>query len=227
MQSYSVVLTQKKFITPKVIELRFEKPARFSFVSGEYIQIKVPDGAQSVFRAYSIASVPKDTELVFCIKIVNEGLATTYLSRLEKGDRLELRGPGGDFRWLAGAPGYWYVAASVGIAPLLSMIRHQLEDLKSSEPVYLLFGVRSEADIFWIDELDQLVKQFSQFSYSVTLSEPSADWRGLKGRVTDHLDRAPHAYHFYLCGAGGMVNDVRMLLQSLGVSPKQIQVELF
>lgn len=218
----SLKLAQKTFLSDKVVEFQFEKPAGFIFESGQFLQFKIPVGDSSVWRSYSIASPPSHPHLEFCIKLVDSGKASSHFQKMEPGDSVEVRGPEGMFVCKQNTETKYFIATGVGLAPIMSIIRHQM----AQEKINLLFGVRNEAGLFWEDRLALLKEKNPNFNFQITLSQPSSQWKGLKGRVTEHLTIDPPG-HYYICGRVEMVRDVRRLLIENGVNAKNIHFEIF
>ena len=119
--------------------------------------------------------------------------------------------------------------SGVEASDLYRASRDELENKKTDKEIRLLFGVRSEEDIFWIDRLEALKQLSPLFDYQVTLSQPKADggWSGLRGRVTEHLLHHLVSHKFYLCGSAAMVKDVRDVLLKNGIAGEQIHFEVF
>jgi len=120
------------------------------------------------------------------------------------------------------------VATGAGIAPIMSIINNQLDKKQNTQKIILLFGVRSQEDIFFVNYLEKLNK-YLNFSYQITLSRPdeNGEWTGLRGRVTDHIEGDFVGHQIYLCGNATMVKDVREILINKKVEPKQIHFEIF
>ena len=124
-----------------------------------------------------------------------------------------------------------------GVTPLRSMIRDALNHGDTS-PMTLLFGVRTEADRLYQDELDALAAQHLNLRVLYTLSRPSPTWTGLTGYVQTHVERlyreveaqapAGIATHVYACGLERMVGAVRDLLRkSMNVDRKRVHSERY
>lgn len=222
---YTVKISEKKEIAPDVIELRCEKPPGFDFDAGEFVRFVVHDEKKEVLRAYSICSAPNDDYLEFLIKLIDGGVASRMIRNISKGDTLSFEGPMGRFKCKDGASAHHFIATGVGIAPIMSMIKDQLGN-NEADPLHLLFGLRNERDIFWRERLDALQSKHPRFSYEITLSQPSDDWEGISGRVTEHLMIESDA-HYYLCGSGSMVKDVRNILLDKKVDAGHIHFEIF
>lgn len=224
---YKVKLIHKSLIAYNLLELRFEKPEHFLFKAGQFVQFFIPDGLESVLRSYSIASSPNEDYLEFCIKLVPEGKGARFFTKLGIGEDAQFQGPEGRFT----CEDYFgksklFVATGAGLAPIMSMLKAELNE--NNNVVQLIFGVRSEKDLFWVDRLENLKVFSSQFIFQTTLSQPGNTWRGARGRVTElvsSLDRKFDKY--YLCGSLEMVKDVRGILTKRGVEVRNVHLEIF
>lgn len=217
----------RKSIAEDMFELRFTKPQDFHFIAGQFIQLQIPEGDSFVLRSYSLSSTPDDEYIELCVKILPDGKASKYLLEMGEGSPITFQGPSGRFTCVDEAEGRYFVATGSGLAPIMGMIRDELP--KNGTEITLLFGVRSEDDVFWVDRLEELKKKYEFFSYHVTLSQPKPNggWAGLRGRVTDHLLHHLIKHHYYLCGGAPMVKDVRGQLLQNGIPSKRIRFEIF
>ncbi len=222
MNKKLIKLQEKKQLTKDIYQFIFSKPENFSFTAGQFIQFMIPDKDSYSARSYSIASIPSDDHLEFCIKILDKGLASNYLPTLTIGDELKMKGPFGTFTISKQADRHTFIATSCGIAPIISMITNLLDKNTQSE-LKLLFGLRSQKNIFYKDRLDKLSRQHNNFSYNITLSQPSSEWSGLSGRVTDHLHKLNQDSEFYLCGNRSMIQDMMKQLDAKA----EIHTEIF
>ena len=70
-----------------------------------------------------------------------------------------------------------------------------------------------------------------RFDSAVSLTQPPADWTGLKGRITQHVLTAAEKLRdpvHYLVGHGDMIRDVKQALEARGVDrKKRIRTEIF
>lgn len=229
MDIFSLILEKKETLTDNIVLLRFQKPDGFSFLAGQFVQFMFPNSGQQTLRSYSIASAPNDPYLEFCVKLLPNGVASGVIEHIESGNKIDVRGPLGRFI-VNGVPACFFIAAGVGIAPIMGMLRDQVLYKKTEREMRLLFGVRSEADLFWVDELEKLRSSSpNMFSYHVTLSQPklSGGWTGLRGRVTEHLLHHLVEHSYYLCGSAAMVKDVRETLMKNGITANRIHFEIF
>jgi NAD(P)H-flavin reductase len=90
-----------------------------------------------------------------------------------------------------------------------------------------LFGVREVEEILYHEELSQV----ERLVWVPCVSRPEKTWNGFKGRVTDYLRGADSIRwtqtHFYLCGGGAMIDEVKAILNERGVQKSQIHQEIY
>lgn len=228
-QIFSSVLESRSSLTGDVFQFRFTRPENFSYLAGQFVQFLIPDNGKTVLRSYSLCSAPSDPFLEYCIKILPDGKASQHLDKMKIGETLQFQGPRGRFVHDNGQIPLYFVATGTGIAPILGIIRDELENKKNTQPIRLLFGIHDEEDIFWNDRFEDLKQNHSLFDYQITLSQPKPNggWSGLRGRVTEHILKNLQDCKYFLCGNAAMVKDVRENLLQNGIKPDKIHFEIF
>lgn len=226
---YSAQLRAKEQLTPDVFECQFEKPTGFDYLAGQFVQFLVPHEGKVKALSYSMSSTPTDDCVEFCIKIHEDGIGCQSILKMGPDAILEFQGPRGFFVHKEDGIAVSFIATGTGIAPILSIIRDELENKKNESELRLLFGVRSEEDLFWVERLQTLKEKYINFSYEIALSQPKPNgaWSGLRGRVTEHLLHHLVSHKFYICGNAAMIKDVREMLIKNGVEAKAIHFEVF
>lgn len=215
-------------ISSKVYVTRFRvEDSPFSFTAGQYGSFIL---APTLRRNFSFATPPDGAEFEICADVTPMGPGSVWLTDRKEGDREEFVGPLGKFV-VDSESGRKkiFVATGTGIGPIRSMAHDQLR-LNTNEPLWLYWGLRFEEDVFWHKEFLTLTNTHPNFHYTLTLSKPTIAWKGVDGRVTDHLlDQAEPLvnFDFYLCGSREMVNDVTDHLYKRNVPKEQIKTELF
>lgn len=225
-QSYKVKISSIRPLTAEVFELILQlvDPPNLQFQPGQAIAITVPSSSSSKFpvrRYYSLASPPSSLgTLCLLFKKGEQGIGSQFLRNHTVGEELVVEGPFGSF-CLQEDPGreLLFVATGTGIAPIRSMLVALLER-GTSQPCSLLWGLRRESDIYYLEEFERLAAQHPQFSFILTLSQGGRDWLGHKGRVTHFLERFSQVDRLavYVCGSRRMVTEVIGLLRQRGVS---------
>ncbi|TXH91010.1 MAG: 2Fe-2S iron-sulfur cluster binding domain-containing protein [Rhodoferax sp.] len=218
-------------LTHDILRLTVRLESPLSFKPGQFAQIAL-EGLPGVERSYSFASIPDDSALVdFFVRRVPGGVFTDYVhSHPLEGTRLHLQGPMGMF-WLreSDAP-VLFVAGGSGLAPVLAMLRG-LQQQGSARAVTVLFGARTEADLYCMDELRAMEQGWAgQFRLVPVLSEAQADapWTGARGLVTEHVPQLLEpGMHAYLCGPPAMVDAVQVQLLQAGLAKAHIHADRF
>ncbi len=244
--TFDVRLAAARPLSGSVRELTFERAdgGPIAFQAGQWMNFVLPiadrDGIE-MRRAYSIASAPAQADIgggAFQIAVtrVAEGPGSQFLHALEPGTTLSAIGPQGFFtRPRDAAQPSLFIGTGTGVTPLRSMIRDALAH-GSRAPMILVFGVRTEEDCIYRDELAALAEAHDNFRVEYTLSRPPASWAAKKGYVQTHVPalwdelkahggEAPHAY---ICGLERMVSAVREVLRGpLGADRKQVHSERY
>lgn len=229
---HSAVVVEKRPLTPVVrhVVLRLEEPEAFVFQPGQIIQFVLEP---KTLRLFSIASTPAMLPLLeLCVDISPGGKGSQFIEGLAPGDRARFRGPFGVFTVPAAETRpLEFVATGAGIAPIRGMIQSLYEaGVSSTRSVTLTFGNRTVPDILYHEEWLALARRVRSFRYHPTLSQPSSEWTGLRGRVTETLSsrRGELARRaFFLCGGPQMVDDTRKVLEGLGVPERDVHFEKF
>ncbi|HET9620372.1 MAG TPA: 2Fe-2S iron-sulfur cluster-binding protein [Kofleriaceae bacterium] len=207
----------------------------FTHTAGQYLNLTLDIDGQTVRRSYTIASSP--THRDFCeisVKRAGDGHASHFLhDRLRAGDRLRVAAPAGRFIFAHDrAARCILIAGGVGITPMMATVR-ALTDRAWPGEIYLVFGVRREADIVFRDELAYLQARFANLHVCITLSnEPDPAWTGARGHITPALLRGfiPDLTHgpVLVCGPAAMMTALRRLLvDEIGLPDGDVLEEAF
>lgn len=201
---------------------------------------------EEVIRAYSMASYPAEgNKIMLNIRIaspppwapdVPPGIASSFLFNLKPGDTVEVSGPYGEFFTKDTDREMVFIGGGAGMAPMRSHLYDLLKTNKSDRKISFWYGARSLREMFYDDEFKTLEKKFSNFSYSVGLSEPLEEdsWKGPVGFIhqilyddmlKDHDD--PTEIEYYMCGPPPMIDAVDKMLYDLGVEPDMVVYDKF
>lgn len=236
-----------RWITHDVFETRLARPVGFEgFAPGQYLSIVIPGagpGGRNLRRAYSIASSPETPEIELCVKLVEGGPGTNYLVKLKEGEEIEAQAPFGHFvlDHDQNLP-VLFIGTGTGIAPHRSMVMSKAWQPKAE--VAFLLGVRDEKDILYPEMFPEFIGKgmkshaaetniLHKWKHSrVCISRPSGPWTGFKGRVTDYMKTEMTDFdfgkaHYYLCGSGAMLTEVKDWLTAKGVTKEQIHFEKY
>lgn len=217
--------------TPQVYLVRFRRTddEPLEFIAGQWVLTRVEKDGEDVRRAYSIASPPHLTDhFELCIKRVEDGAMSPYLTSLEPGDEIDGAGPYGKVILVEPfETNYYFVATGTGVAPFRSMIDTMFQQ-GCHVDVRLYFGVRHKEDIIYHDHWTQMAKKHDNFEYVPTLSRPRNGWGGEQGYVQHLVKERVDKYRdeeVYICGIPEMVDEVREMFMDLGCPKDRTHVE--
>ena len=198
---------------------------------------------------------------------VNPGIASSYIFSLKPGDKVTMSGPYGDFhikqhgrecvnvgmRECENAaansqlstlnsqlPEMIWVGGGAGMAPLRAQIMHLTRTLHTTDrAMHYFYGARALNEVFYLDDFQQLEKDFPNFHFHLALDrpDPAADKAGVpytagfvhQVMLDTYLGNhpAPEDIEYYMCGPGPMSAAVVKMLDNLGVPPENILYDDF
>ena len=228
--------------TAEAVSILFNVPeelqSNYSFVAGQYVNVKVTLDGQEIRRAYSICSAPKSGELRIAVKSVKNGFFSKFANeKLSVGNIIEVGTPEGKFTFEPKADrqkNYAAFVAGSGITPVFSILKSVLEEETNSTFV-LVYGNKSEKDTIFHNALHDLQLQYvGRLFVQYVYSQSTAD-NALLGRIdhttVNYILKTKHAEmefsKYYLCGPEEMINLVSNTLKENNISDSDIKFELF
>lgn len=200
-----------------------------SYRPGQFMFLRlVRPGRRSELHPFTISSSPTSGWPITAT-IKQSGDFTDTIDQTRSDDRARVEAPYGRFSFLLHkSEAVVFIAGGVGITPLMSMMRY-IRDTKDTRPATLIWGNKTQKDILFREELEQMPENVS---VTHVLSKPAEDWDGPRGFVTkeiieqragDELKRAD----FFVCGPPVMMDKVIDALGELGVPKKRTHWERF
>ena len=187
---------------------------------------------------------------------VNPGIASSYIFSLKPGDKVTMSGPYGEFHIKehgkkcvnegmrecenSQLPEMIWVGGGAGMAPLRAQIMHLTRTLHITDrAMHYFYGARALNEVFYLDDFQQLEKDFPNFHFHLALDrpDPAADNAGVpytagfvhQVMLDTYLGShpAPEDIEYYMCGPGPMSAAVVKMLDNLGVPPENILYDDF
>jgi Na+-transporting NADH:ubiquinone oxidoreductase subunit F len=198
------------------------------------------DSNEEIQRAYSMANYPEEEGIIkLNVRIatpppnkkVPPGIGSSYIWSRKPGDKVTIAGPFGEFFAQDTQNEMVIIGGGAGMAPLRSIVFDQLKRLDSDRKISYWYGGRSKRELFYLEDFDELEKNFDNFSWHVALSDPQPEdnWDGYTGFIHQVIyenylknHEAPEEIEYYLCGPPLMIDAVLCMLESLGVEPDNI-----
>jgi CDP-4-dehydro-6-deoxyglucose reductase, E3 len=230
VQTFTATVSRTRKLTHDVreLELTLVEPASIDFAPGQFVSFEIerPGRRTPATRAYSIASpAHRHNAIELILNYVPGGPGSEYLFGLQEGDCTSFNGPVGSFVLRDSPRDLLFVATGTGIAPVRSMLS-SLAEASSTRAITLLWGLRSERDLYYQDELNRLRERLPGLTFATTLTQPTDGWQGPVGRVTPLVESRIATVanlEVFLCGNGGMIRDVRDVIRHKGLCPIRVE----
>ncbi|RIJ16702.1 oxidoreductase [Henriciella mobilis] len=233
VNNYPATIVAATRLCPDIINLIVELDRPLSFTPGQYADLSLPsiDGP----RSYSFAFAPENgsaKQLQFHVRHVPGGAFTDWLFGGERiGTQMEVAAPYGAFHLKPSKAPMLCIAGGSGLAPIMAILQ-EARALGANRPVILLYGARTKAHLYCLDEISALAADWNApFEFIPVLSEesPNSPWEGARGLVTQQIAEIPDRAQCeaYLCGPPAMVDLAEEVLLKAGVSRHAISADRF
>jgi ferredoxin-NADP reductase len=225
---HRALLVQARRETPLLRSLTLEVPKAVSAayrVPGQFVELSLDRGAPGAY--FAMANAPGPDRFEFLVKR-GEGVAA----------ELWFLGPGREV-WTSEPMGRGFpldeargkdvllFATGSGFAPIRALLRTILAERENFGEIHLFFGVRTEEDFPFADELARLPAQGVHAHLTVSRTPPALQGHGryVQERFREVLPPVEDAVA-YLCGIEGMVQGVMEALERAGMPRERIHVNL-
>jgi ferredoxin-NADP reductase len=225
--------TYVKEIIPRtynVTSFRFPRPATLNYKPGQYLFVTIKSGGKNLSKTLSLSSSPTEKKHIEFTKKLTDSEFSNTLRTLKVGDWATIDAPYGKFTFEGENEKIALLAGGIGITPFRSICKY-CTDMRLTAKITLLYGNRSESDIVFKKELEEMEKQNENLKVVFMLNEASNGWKGVTGvidaglvkkEVPDYKERV-----FYVCGPPPMVQAMEKLIRDLGLPQTQLRLEAF
>ena len=160
--------------TIRELHLELTNHPEFNFKAGQFVMlhVPVPDGGKALLRAYSIASTDQDNKrFSLLFKSVETGKATEYVWALKGDEILKFTGPFGKvFFQEPPTEQIVFLNTGSGLSQHMSFLLSKMNQYPNLK-YKLYFGIRSEKDIYFQKELDELKSKSTDLIKEKTSNE--------------------------------------------------------
>ncbi|RLD19837.1 MAG: NADH:ubiquinone reductase (Na(+)-transporting) subunit F [Bacteroidetes bacterium] len=206
---------------------------------------------EPIYRAYSMANHPAEGNIVMLnIRVatppwdrtknafinVNPGICSSYIFSRKPGDKVTVSGPYGEFFIKPTEREMMFIGGGAGMAPMRSHIFDLYHTRKTNRKATFWYGGRSLRELFYVDQFQEIEKNFPNFKFNIGLSEPLPEdnWEGYTGFIhqiiLDNYLKShpePEDIEYYLCGPPMMNDAVLKMLDDYGVPEEMIAFDDF
>lgn len=148
------------------------------FQSGSYVTLAVSISKRTYKRCYSLSSSPTSlNEYRITIKKDGNGVVSNYmLNECSIGDKFNILGPFGNFTYqsLRDQKDVIFIAGGSGITPFMSFLQDE-KFLNKINSLTLFYGAKSEFDLIFKKEIDEIKNKNFKIKVNYVLSEQKRD----------------------------------------------------
>ncbi len=211
-----------------VKSFRFKKPEAFDYKAGQYVTVTLNSNGKKLSKALSLSSSPTEKDHIEFTKKLTGHEFSDMLDAMVLGDTAHISGPFGKMIFEGEYEKIALLSGGIGITPMISICRY-CTDMKLSTNIILLSSDRTEQDMLFVEELEEMQKQNPNLSVFHTLTRASEKWAGCRERICESMilrevpDYAERI--FYICGPPPMVESMMEMLHDMKIPESMINKE--
>ncbi|NWW67997.1 NB5R4 reductase, partial [Ifrita kowaldi] len=184
----------------KLFCLMLPKGTHLRVPTGQHVYLKQIIAGTEVVKPYTpvLPFLPLDFQeaprhdgvhIHLMIKIYSRGLFTQALDHLQIGDYIFVSNPEGNFKkkQVQTSEDLLLLAGGTGFTPMVKLLNFALTEVSCLRTVKLIFFNKTEDDILWRNQLEQLALKDERFEVQFILSQPTKDWVGKQGKISSSL----------------------------------------
>ena len=201
------------------------------FKAGQFAWLTLKDSPYHIKEhPFSFSSSPHKNRIEFTIKELGD--FTNTIKDTAIGEIAYLDGPYGTFSIdnYPDAPGFVFIAAGVGAAPIMSMLR-SMADKDDKRPLVFLDINKDRESIIFRDELEEMQNHLNlKLIHLLTKADDS--WQGEKGHISKALLQRilPKDFtklEYFICGPKPVSDASQKELHAMKVPLSKVHFELF
>lgn len=227
---FSEPITELIQRTHDVKSFRFNRPEGFDYKAGQYVFITIPVNGEMVRKPFTLSSTPTEKNHLEFTKKLTGHEYSNVLDSMGSGDLLKIDGPYGKMTFEGEYEKIALLSGGIGITPMISICKY-CTDLNLDTSITLVSSYKTEDDIVFYSELENLQKLNDNLKEVITLTRASSEWQGCREHICENLITREipdfKEYMYYLCGPPGMVKSVVSLLENLDIPRNKVKKELF
>ena len=216
--------------THDVSSFKFPRPAELDYKPGQFFFITFNQGDKEFGKHFSFSSNPTEKDYIEFTKKFTDHESSLALKAVKVGDWARIDAPYGKFTFEGEYPKIVLLGGGIGITPFISMCKNATDKGLSSK-ITLFYGCRTENDIVFKKEFEELAQKNKNLKIVFTVNEATNQWKGATGIINAEMIKKELSDYkenvFYTCGPPPMVKAMEALVESLGLPKDQLKLEYF
>ena len=216
--------------THDVTSFRFSRPASLEYKPGQFLFITIKQGEKELSKHFSFSSSPTEYNHIEFTKKFTDHDYSLALKAAKVGDWARIDAPYGQFTFEGEYSKIALLGGGIGITPFMSICRNASDKVLNSK-ITLFYGCRTENDLTFRKELEELAQKNSNLKLVFLVTEPTPQWKGISGIINAEMvmQQLPDYKEnmFYTCGPPPMVEAMEKLVLNLGLPKEKLKREYF
>ena len=216
--------------THDVTSFRFPRPAELDYKPGQFFFITLKQGDKELSKHFSFSSSPTEKDHIEFTKKFTDHEYSLALKAAKVGDWARIDAPYGQFTFEGEYPKIALLGGGIGITPFMSICKNATDKGLSSK-ITLFYGCRTENDLAFRGELEELAQKNKDLKLIPIVNQPTAQWKGATGIINAEMikQQLPDYQEniFYTCGPPPMVEAMEKLVENLGLPKEKLKREYF
>jgi ferredoxin-NADP reductase len=225
--------TKIKEIIPRTADVnsyRFPRLPELTYKPGQYFFITIKQGDRELTKHFSFSSSPTEKDYFEFTKKFTDHEYSMALKAAKVGDWARIDAPYGQFTFEGEYPKIALLAGGIGITPFMSICKYAT-DKRMNSKITLFYGCRTENDIAFKQELEEMQEQNENLTIVFMVNEASSQWKGATGMINAEMIKKELPDYkdnlFYVCGPPPMVKAMETVIESIGLPKTQLKLEYF
>lgn len=216
--------------THDVTSFRFPRPDGLDYKAGQFLFVTIKQGDKELSKHFSFSSSPTEKDHIEFTKKLTDHEYSEALKSVKVGDWARIDAPYGQFTFEGEFPKIALLSGGIGVTPFISICKNAT-DKGLNNKIALFYGCRTENDIAFRKEFEELAQKNKNLKLVFTVNEATPQWKGATGIINaEMIKRELPDYKdniFYTCGPPPMVKAMETLIESLGLPKTQLKLEYF
>ena len=216
--------------THDVTSFRFPRPAELDYKPGQFFFITLKQGDKELSKHFSFSSSPTEKDHIEFTKKFTDHEYSLALKAAKIGDWARIDAPYGQFTFEGEYPKIALLGGGIGITPFMSFCKNATDKALSSK-ITLFYGCRTENDIAFKAELEELSQKNKNLKAVFIVNEPTGQWKGATGIINPEMIKQElpdyKEHMFYTCGPPPMVSAMEKVIENLGLPKENLKREYF
>lgn len=181
-----------------------------------------------VTKAFSLSSSPTEKGHIEFTKKLTGHPFSNVLDNMNIGDSAVISGPFGNMTFEGEYAKVALLSGGIGITPMVSICRY-CTDMHLDADIMLIYSNKTENDLAFREELDEMMHNNSNLKVVYTLTRASESWTGCRERICENMvAREIPDYrerHFLICGPPEMVRSMEEMLIAMKIPKDMVKKE--